>query len=107
MHIRMGGSRGGAGGSDPLKNHNTIGLQPYWPGSPEKSQVYKASIQCWAINGTTVKLHFNGVCWRADVGPLMVVFGSSLPSSTKKKTLSKSDPLWQNFLDSCKMRDLV
>ena len=32
----------------------------------------------------------------------MVVFGSFLPSSTKKnpqKTPSKLDPLWQNFLD--------
>ena len=28
----------------------------------------------------------------------VVVFGSSLPSSTKK-TVSKLDPLWQNFLD--------
>ena len=36
--------------------------------------------------------------WRADDGPLLVVFGSSLPSSTKK-TLSKLDPRRQNFLD--------
>ena len=28
---------------------------------------------------------FNGVCLLVDVGPLMVVFGSSLPSSIKKK----------------------
>ena len=36
--------------------------------------------------------------WRADDDPRIVVLGSSLPSSTKK-TLSKLDPLWQNFLD--------
>ena len=36
--------------------------------------------------------------WRTNDGPLIVVFGSFFPSSTKKD-LSKSDPLWQNFLD--------
>ena len=66
----MGGSRGGTGGSDPppLKNRNTIGLQPYWPGSPEKSQGYKASIQCWAINGTTV----NSILMAFAGGPMSV-----------------------------------
>ena len=29
----------------------------------------------------------------------VVVFGSSLPSTTKKEKLSKVDPLCQNFLD--------
>ena len=44
--------------------------------------------------------------WRADDGPLKVVFGSSLPSSTKKtlKT-SELDSLWQNFLDPNMPRD--
>ena len=86
---------GGAGGSDPppLKNHKTIGFPSNTGPDPlKKSQGYQASIQCWAINGTIVKLHFNGVCWRADVGPLMVVFGSSLPSSTKKKNVVKVGP---------------
>ena len=36
--------------------------------------------------------------WRADDGPFIAVFGSSIPSSTKKK-LSNLDPLGQNFLD--------
>ena len=36
--------------------------------------------------------------WRADDDPFIVIFGSSIPSSTKKK-LSNLDPLWQNFLD--------
>ena len=38
--------------------------------------------------------------WWADGGPLLVVFWSSLPSSTKK------DPLWQNFLEP-RMSDLL
>ena len=36
--------------------------------------------------------------WGADDGPLLVVFGSSLPSSTKKG-LSELDPPCHNFLD--------
>ena len=41
--------------------------------------------------------------WWANDSPLIVVFGSYLPSSTKKKTQKKTtsnlDPFWQNFLD--------
>ena len=36
----------------------------------------------------------------ADYGLLLVAFGSSLPSSTKKKTLAEVDPLLHMFLDS-------
>ena len=39
-----------------------------------------------------MKCHFNGVCWWADAGPLMVVFGSSLPSSTMEKNVVKVGP---------------
>ena len=42
------------------------------------------------------------VIWSfAGHGPLIVVFGSSLPSSTKRKkeNVVKVGPLWQNFLD--------
>ena len=35
--------------------------------------------------------------WRTDDGPLIVVFGSSLPSTTKKETLSKVDPSVKTF----------
>ena len=66
-------------------------------GPPEKSQSYQASIQCWAIVCRPEKRHL-GVSlakkafrWRVDDGPFIVIFGSSIPSSTKK-TLSK-DPL--------------
>ena len=34
--------------------------------------------------------HMTEKRWQADVGPLMVVLGSSLPSSTKKKTNKKN-----------------
>ena len=57
---------GGAGGPDspppPLKNKKRYRLsKQYWAGSPEKSQSYKASIQCWAAIGPPAKRHLNGV----------------------------------------------
>ena len=52
---------------------------------PLKSQSYQASIRCWAISGTPAKRHLND-------DPYIVVFGSSLPSSIKKKVV-KVGPL--------------
>ena len=39
-----------------------------------------------------IRCHLHDVCWRADDGPLLMVFGSSL-SHTQKKT-PELDPLW-------------
>ena len=54
-----------AGGPDPpppLKYHKKyrVSLQ-YWSGSPENSQSFQASIQCWCTICPPVKHHFNGV----------------------------------------------
>ena len=102
----MCGSRGGGGRGfwtiSPEKSQKyRVSLQ-YWSGYPEKSQsyMYQASIQCWAIIGPPAKRHLNGVSLADRWWPAFLeVFGSSLPSSTKKKTLSKLDTLWQNLLD--------
>ena len=61
------GSRGGGRGPDPypLKNHKTIGFLSNT--GPEKSQSYKASIQCWAIVSVI------GVTLRAALDPLQFV----------------------------------
>ena len=49
---------GGEGVWTPLKNHKAIGFsKQYCPGSPEKSQSYQVSIQCWAIIGPPVSQH--------------------------------------------------
>ena len=48
---------------------------------PWASKGYQASIQCLTIIGSPAKQHLNGVLL---VGRWWVVFGSSLPSSTKK-----------------------
>ena len=68
--------------------------------TPGKSQNNLASIQCWAIIGPPAKRHLNeklAFRWQADYGPLSVVIGLSLPSSTEKKQQKnfrvESDPL--------------
>ena len=102
--MRMGGSRwdGGTDPPPPLKNDNTIGFPSNTDPDPQKNR--KVTRPAFNVGPLYVRQAFR---WRADVGPLMVVFGSSLPSSTKKKLLSKSDPLWPKFLDLRKMRKLV
>ena len=76
-----------------------VSLQ-YLTGSPEKWQKCQASTQCWPINATPAKHHLMTFRWRADGGPLLVVFGFFLPLSAKTKTnkTSEFDTLWQNFL---------
>ena len=58
----------------------------YWSGSLEKSQSYKASIQYWATIGSPAERHLNG--------PLLVIFGSSLPSSTEKQKNKQRCQSW-------------
>ena len=69
----MGGSRGGTGGSntgpDPLNNHKAT--KPAFNVGPSLAR-----------KRNTIEMAF---CWRADDGPLLVVFGSPPPS--------KLDPL--------------
>ena len=63
----------------PLKNHKNIGFSSW------KSQSFQTSIQYWAIIGTQAKHHLMVFHWLVDDGPLIVVLGSSLPSSTKTR----------------------
>ena len=82
--------RGGRGGGDPD------------PPPPEKSQTYNNSGPDPLKKRQTTKPALNvgplEFRWRADVGPHIVVFGSSLLSTTKKtkKTL-KLDPSGKTF----------
>ena len=69
----MGGSRGETGGPDPPppeKSHKNIGFLSDTGLDPLK-------------NHKATKPAFTVVSSSADDGPLIVVFGSSLPSSTK------------------------
>ena len=68
------GDRGS--GPPPLKNHKNRVSKQYWFRSPEKSQSYQASIQCWAIIGPPasgitfwirVWLYFKELHFRKDI----------------------------------------
>ena len=90
---------GGTGGRNPppLKNKKNIGFLSNIGPNPWKITELPKQLSMLGQHRHARKRHLNGVRWRADDGPLIVVFGSYLPSS--KKTTSKLDPLWQNFLD--------
>ena len=83
-------SRVGDRGFGPsLKHHKNIGLLSNT--GPDPLKIHKATklaFKCWAIIDIPAKVHLDGVLL---VGLLLVVFGSSLPSSTLKKT-SELDP---------------
>ena len=87
MHLAWADPEGGGQGSGPpLKNHKNIGFHSNTvPDSLKKSQSYQASIQCWATIAPPAKRYLMVFCWWADDGPLLVLFGSSLPSSAKRK----------------------
>ena len=92
----MGGSKGvggGGGGPDPpeksqkyrvylqywLKNHKYRVYLQYWSGSHEKSQSYQARFNVGPASTrkrNAISMDFR---WRADSGPLIAVFGSSIP----------------------------
>ena len=96
---------GGAVFRTPIEKSQNyrVSLQ-FWTRSPEKLRSYRASTQCRAIISTPAKRHFMAFRWRADDDPLIVVFGSSHHSSTKKKL----DPLWQKFwICACILVDCV
>ena len=74
-------------GVDPLKNHKATNIVP-------------SQHSTWANNGTPAKSHLNGVLlagkwWPAYLDPS----SPHQPKNNNKKTPSKLDPLWQNFLD--------
>ena len=64
-------------GPDPLKNHEAI--------KPAFNVGASPSRQRNAINGVTLAAQLMALRWRPNYGPRTVVFGSSHPSSTKKK----------------------
>ena len=79
VHVRI--QRGDRGSGPPLKDHKNIVFSSIIGLDPLKNRSYQASIQCWAIIGMPAKRHLMAFRWRADDGPLIVVLGSSLPSS--------------------------
>ena len=74
-------SREGGGRPPPLKNHKNIGFLSNTGADPLKiTNLPSLSIQSWIIISMPGKSHLMVFPLRADDGPLIVVFGSSLPS---------------------------
>ena len=92
--------RGGQGVRTPLKNHQNIGfLSNTGPDPLKNHKTTKSALNVGPSSARQQNAISVAFCWQADNGLLMVVLGSSLPLSTKKKNLSKLDYLWLNFLD--------
>ena len=97
----MGRSRGEDRVSGPpLKITNRKAVR-FLSNTLENHKATKPVFNVWpslAHQRNTISMAFR---WRADDGPLKVVFGSSLPSSTKIKPVQpvRVDPLLPNFLE--------
>ena len=84
-------SEEGTGGPDPSEKSQKYRVsQQFWSGSPEKPQSYQASIsnvgKSSAGQRDAIKMVFR---WRANDGPLSVLFGSSplIKKKNKKKVV--------------------
>ena len=78
-------------GPPPLKNHKNIGFPSNTGPDPLKN--HKVTKPTFNVGPSSARQR------NADVGPLMVIIGSSLPSSTKKKKLVVS-LFWGVFFDN-------
>ena len=95
----MRGSRGGQGVRTPLKIAKNRIFYQYRSGSPEQSQSYQASIQCWAVIGTPAKRHLMAFSWRVDdarpaYSGTWILPNHHPPSPPKKKTKKKLCQSW-------------
>ena len=95
----MGGSRGGDRGfrlPPPLKNHKNIGFLCSTDPDPIKNhRATKPAFNVWPLSARQRNAISMAFHWRADDGPFLAVFGSSVPLSTKKK-LNKHQ-IWITF----------
>ena len=91
----MHGFRWGTGGTDPpppLENHKNIGFFSNTGLDPLKITKLPSQHSMLGLHWHTSKTlfcHFMAFCWRCSDGPLKLVFGFSLPSSTKKQNNNK------------------
>ena len=81
----MRGSRGeGIVGRDPPESYKFIGFLSNTCLDLLNITKLPSQHSIWVIIGPPAGRHFNGVLLGANDGPLIVVFGSSLPLLTKK-----------------------
>ena len=87
LHVWI--QRGGQGvWIPPEKSLNyRVSLQ-YWSGSPENHKATKPAVNVGPSSTHQQNAIHMAFRWRADDGPLIVIFGSSLQSPTKKSCQS-------------------
>ena len=72
------------GSGTPMKNRKNIGfLLQYWPGSSENHKTTKPAFNVGSSSARQRNAITMAFRWRADDGPFIAVFGSSIPSSNK------------------------
>ena len=85
---------GGQGVGTPLENHKNIGFLSNT--GPDSFKNHKATKPAFNV-GLSLARQRNAIemafRWRADDGPLIVVFRSFLPLSTKKNVVKVVEPL--------------
>ena len=88
------------GRTSPLKNHKNIGFPSNIGADPIKITKLPSQHLMLGHHRHASKTPFKWRCCRADDGPLIVVFGYSLPSSKIKKIIKVGPPLTKLFLDT-------
>ena len=102
----MSGARGYRGPDPPpLKKHKNIVLSNNGPPPPPPKNHIATNLvfnvgQKLTRQQNDIEMAF---CWRADDGPLIVVFGSYLPSSTKKRSQSRSPSDKTSWIRACNL----
>ena len=85
MHGSRGGRQGGLEHPPPLENYKAIGFLSNTGSDPlENHKATKPAINVGPLSAHQGKNALMAFRWRANDGPFLVVFGSSLPSLTKK-----------------------
>ena len=81
----MSGSCADPEGGTPLKNQKNLGVSSNTGLDPLKMAATKPAFNFGPSSARQRNHHLMAFCRRADDGTLIVVLGSSLPSSTKRK----------------------
>ena len=97
----VGIQKGDRGSGPTLKNYKIIGFPSNTGPDPLKN--HKATKPAFNVGPSSARQR-NAILmafrWQADDGPFIAVFGSYMPSSTKKKKCYQIwTPVIQNFLD--------
>ena len=101
QNVNMCGSRGGEAGGPPPENHKFKGFTSnIGPDPQENYKATKPAVNVGPLSARQRNAIYMAFCCRADDGPLIEVFGSSLPSQKKDKSVVKVGPPLTKFSGS-------